>query len=85
MAAPRILEQRKLRSPDEFKPQDGRRERGIGQCEGVDEWPDVFDPKWVEQVNQRAMDQCGKLKSDPWLLGYFTDNELPWEHEDKAR
>ena len=47
-------------------------------------WPDVFDPKWVDEVNKRAMNQCGKLKSDPWLVGYFTDNELPWEHQDNA-
>jgi hypothetical protein len=40
--------------------------------------PDVFDPKWVTDVRQRAMKQCAPLKNDPWVLGYFTDNEIDW-------
>ena len=44
--------------------------------------PDVFDPEWPAKVRQLALEQCGPLKDDPWVLGYFTDNELDWGHDD---
>lgn len=40
--------------------------------------PDVFDPDWVKGVHERAMKECGPHKDDPWVLGYFTDNEIDW-------
>ena len=46
--------------------------------------PDVFDPGWAENVRKRALEQCAPHKDDPWVLGYFTDNELPWANEDDA-
>jgi agarase len=49
-----------------------------------DAFPDVFDPNWKSSVLQAAIDQCTPHKNDPWILGYFTDNELPWKHEDEA-
>ena len=43
----------------------------------IDNLPDAFDPKfaaWAEKLGQDA----AKRKDDPWLLGYFVDNELFW-------
>ena len=32
-----------------------------------------------------ALTECAPHREDPKLLGYFTDNELPWKHEDEAK
>ena len=40
--------------------------------------PDYFSPEFREGVEKRAADLCPKLANDPWLLGYFTDNEVRW-------
>lgn len=40
----------------------------------------VFDPefdKWVE----KALEGVSRYKDDPNLVGYFTDNELPWVND----
>ena len=48
---------------------------------GYDYWgrmPDPFDPRF-EQAAQQAVANATKDKAnDPWLLGYFADNELAW-------
>ncbi|MDR3706880.1 MAG: hypothetical protein P4L33_01155 [Capsulimonadaceae bacterium] len=41
-------------------------------------FPDVFDPRFVPFCNQRAREVCKPEENDPWLLGYFIDNELEW-------
>ena len=41
-------------------------------------FPDVFDPEFEVVVRQRAREKCAGRKNDPWLLGWFTDNELRW-------
>jgi hypothetical protein len=40
--------------------------------------PDYFSPEFREAVERRAAELCPKLANDPWLLGYFTDNEVRW-------
>ena len=40
--------------------------------------PDVFDPRWQLWCDLRARDFCAAEKHDPWLVGYFLDNELDW-------
>ncbi len=40
--------------------------------------PDYFSPAFREGVERRAAELCPKLANDPWLLGYFTDNEVRW-------
>ncbi|CAN5151052.1 hypothetical protein BH10PSE17_BH10PSE17_11960 [soil metagenome] len=49
--------------------------------DGHDWWgrmPDPFDPRF-EQAAQRAItDIARQRRNDPWLLGYFVDNELAW-------
>lgn len=47
-------------------------------------FPDVFDPGWRESVIKAALTECSPHLEDPNILGYFTDNELPWKHEDEA-
>jgi agarase len=39
--------------------------------------PDFFDPAWEASVNERAASAKENSKN-PWLIGYFLDNELPW-------
>lgn len=41
-------------------------------------WPDVFDPRWERFCDLRAAERCEPERADPWLLGYFLDNELEW-------
>jgi len=41
-------------------------------------FPDVFDPAYEAAVKRLARRVCGAQASDPWLIGYFTDNELRW-------
>lgn len=40
----------------------------------------VFDPEF-ESYCQSSVDQLSKYKNDKFLLGYFTDNELPWKND----
>ena len=41
-------------------------------------FPDVFSPKWPRHCDKFARQQCAPVKDDPWLIGYFLDNELEW-------
>ena len=41
-------------------------------------FPDVFDPSYPRAVSQAVRRSCRGITSDRWLLGYFTDDELPW-------
>lgn len=39
--------------------------------------PDFFNPAWEAFVKERAASATENAKN-PWLIGYFLDNELPW-------
>ncbi len=41
-------------------------------------FPDVFDPEWEEHCRIVAERVCRPERDDPWLLGWFLDNELEW-------
>lgn len=41
-------------------------------------FPDVFDQRFERFCDLRAKERCAPNKDDPWLLGYFLDNELEW-------
>lgn len=41
-------------------------------------FPDVFHPGFARWCEQEAKRLCAPLRNDPWLLGYFHDNELEW-------
>jgi hypothetical protein len=41
-------------------------------------FPDVYHPEFRRFCELVAKKYCAPLKNDPWLLGYFLDNELEW-------
>ncbi|NQT52024.1 beta-galactosidase, partial [bacterium] len=41
-------------------------------------FPNVFHPRFAAYCDRRAERECARYKDDPWLLGYFLDNELEW-------
>lgn len=51
---------------------------------GMGKFPDVFNPAWKAEVEKNALRECAPYRNDPWVLGYFTDNERPWKHDDEA-
>ena len=59
----------------------GRQRGGTYQKSGHTGYPNgcpfIFDPEFPEFCDKHASQLAAK-KDDPWLLGHFTDNELPW-------
>jgi len=49
---------------------------GANWQEGI--FPDVFDPKFKENIDRFVSVRCSKVNKDPFLIGYFLDNELDW-------
>ncbi|HEY0197305.1 MAG TPA: beta-agarase [Rhodanobacter sp.] len=48
---------------------------------GFDYWgrmPDPFDPRFVQAAETAVARASADVRDDPWLLGYFADNELAW-------
>ncbi|MDR6642946.1 hypothetical protein J2X57_002158 [Luteibacter sp. 1214] len=48
---------------------------------GYDYWgrmPDPFDPRFAAAATTAVANASKGVKDDPWLLGYFADNELAW-------
>lgn len=41
-------------------------------------FPNVFHPLFARHCDYTARKKCAPLKNDPWLFGYFIDNELAW-------
>jgi agarase len=39
---------------------------------------DVFTPDYEKAIEQTAVEQVAPHKNDPWLIGWFLNNELPW-------
>lgn len=39
---------------------------------------DYFSPAFRSAADRAAASKCAPHAKDPWLLGYFTDNELRW-------
>ncbi|MDP2898776.1 MAG: TIM barrel protein [bacterium] len=48
-------------------------------------FPDVFSRRFEELVLARARTACSQRSSDPFLIGYFTDNELRWGADWRSR
>jgi hypothetical protein len=40
----------------------------------------VFEPEF-EAIADKAAEPIARYQDDPFLLGYFTDNELPWKND----
>jgi len=48
---------------------------------GYDYWgrmPDPFDPRFAQAADAAVAQASKDVHDDPWLLGYFADNELAW-------
>jgi Beta-galactosidase len=48
---------------------------------GEDWWgpmPDPFDPRFAYAADKMARNAAARFRSDPYLIGYFVDNELAW-------
>lgn len=48
---------------------------------GLDLWgsmPDPFDPRFAEATERAVQVASEGHAKDPWLIGYFADNELAW-------
>ncbi|MEO6800307.1 MAG: beta-agarase [Rhodanobacter sp.] len=48
---------------------------------GYDYWgrmPDPFDPRFVQAAQAAVAKGSAGVRDDPYLLGYFADNELAW-------
>lgn len=48
---------------------------------GYDYWgrmPDPFDPRFAQATERAVAQATAGVRDDPWLLGYFADNELAW-------
>ncbi len=41
----------------------------------IEKFPDVWNPKWAENVDKKCKKLCSPLKNNKMLLGYFLDNE----------
>ena len=41
-------------------------------------FPNVFNPLFPDYCDYVARQRCAPNKDDPWLFGYFIDNELAW-------
>jgi hypothetical protein len=41
----------------------------------------IFDPGFEEAARRKAKELISKYREDPWLIGYFSDNELPLRFE----
>ena len=41
-------------------------------------FPNVFHPKFGQYCDYVARKKCASNRDDPWLVGYFIDNELAW-------
>ncbi len=41
-------------------------------------FPNVFHPDFEAFCRYRARQSCAPNRTDPWLFGYFIDNELAW-------
>jgi hypothetical protein len=54
---------------------------------GEDWWgpmPDPFDPRFAEAADQMAQRAAARFGGDPYLIGYFVDNELAWGRSNPA-
>ena len=60
----------------------GKGKEGLWICphEGspCTEFPNVFHPGFPAYCDKVAREKCLPNRSDPWLFGYYIDNELAW-------
>ncbi len=56
--------------------------RGTPDIEGSEgywgKFPDVFDPRFEQELRHSMAARREQSANDPWCLGYFSDNEMSW-------
>ena len=45
----------------------------------------VFDPEFEDFCRRHAKENLSSTKDDPWLLGHFSDNEMPFRYDSLDR
>lgn len=45
-----------------------------------EKFPDVFDPKWKEDVEKKVKAKAEVVKDDPFFFGFFINNEIHWSN-----
>ena len=58
---------------------------GPGRWKHQGVFPDVFDPAFKKYAEQTANEQCRADRNNPWLIGWFSDNELRWCSDWRSR
>jgi hypothetical protein len=61
-----------------MKDYDKQRSSENGESGFVNETLPVFDKEWPEFCATYAQRKVADLKDDPWLIGHFSDNEIPF-------
>lgn len=56
----------------------GKATQGPGQTKFPNNAMPIFDAEFAEFCRAHAKKIAEPLKDDPWLIGYYTDNELPF-------
>lgn len=41
-------------------------------------WADLWDEGWADGARAEIAEATAARRDDPWLVGWFTDNEMPW-------
>ncbi len=41
-------------------------------------WADLWDEAWAADARATIGEATAARRDDPWLVGWFTDNEMPW-------
>lgn len=41
-------------------------------------WADLWDEAWADGARTEIAEAVAARRDDPWLVGWFTDNEMPW-------
>jgi hypothetical protein len=54
-------------------------EKGSSTPMATKSFGDVFDPRWETYVESQIAEVAAPARENPWLLGYFVDNEAPWK------
>lgn len=49
-----------------------------GQDNAGSAFPNVFNPRFEAFCRERAQKLCAPFADDPWLVGWYLDNELKW-------
>ena len=50
--------------------------------DGAVHFPDVFAPTFAAALDRGIRQFAGHTAEDPWCIGYFVDNEMPWGGDD---